>query len=662
MKNTNNRQPQRARTGNRQLKDYSKRMVQTSLPAIIKDGIARKTANKLIAGLGAILIIGTVIFFGPLGQNEYPQLEVYSGPLHFSGQKAYEHLETLVTKYPNRQIGTKNATGSAEWIAAQFQEFGLKTHLEEFHSFGINSNMAQLDGSGFRFSTFCPNDLAEKHTGVNVIGISPGKTQKKIIIGAHRDIIGTVQGAEDNGSGTVTMLELARVLSSEQHYYTYVFVSFDGEEVGLLGSANYVSRQSRQNKNEIALAVSLDMTGFKNANSIGFYEYSSSQGSAPLWTLALGKSVLEAQGLPATYFGHQVLDNATQGNTHNGQAAIAKASWVTAFLKTAFERISGQWSTDSGPFIAQNTPAVGVRVVGVNAQKPRFTQAPIHTQHDTIDQVSPKTLEMAGRFVEQYVKTLGPDMIDSRLNLDSRYFTHLGSTYLSPWIFYGSMLISLVTVMQVPAISLVSLGHKRRRGLYSLFRLERNRLMGIPAISLLAAAVWQCYRFESLHTASFWIPALLWVVLIFGGTLAIRIIRGKTVKKNVKGEEMEHNSEVQTTASNILLGGQSHGFSIQQVMLDLLLGLSFVLEALFFNIFIALASVAIPMFALNRLNGLRHNRKWVSIIALIIWTLFYVMLQTFILAPYGFTLGSIRIFLAMFIGQALWMYMIIYAH
>lgn len=88
-------------------------------------------------------------------------------------------------------------------------------------------------------------------TLTNVIGIVPGRDpvlrKELILVGAHRDHFGQqagllFPGADDNASGTSVMLELARMLSQSATApkRTILFVSFDGEERGLLGSSLYV--------------------------------------------------------------------------------------------------------------------------------------------------------------------------------------------------------------------------------------------------------------------------------------------------------------------------------------------------------------------------------------------------------------------------------------
>ncbi len=87
----------------------------------------------------------------------------------------------------------------------------------------------------------------------NVISILPGKdpahAEDAIVIGAHRDHFGRqggllFAGADDNASGTAVLLEVARVLTARPTTpaRAIVFVSFSGEEQGLLGSTLYVNQ------------------------------------------------------------------------------------------------------------------------------------------------------------------------------------------------------------------------------------------------------------------------------------------------------------------------------------------------------------------------------------------------------------------------------------
>lgn len=87
----------------------------------------------------------------------------------------------------------------------------------------------------------------------NVLGFIPGSNPdmatEAIVIGAHRDHFGKqagllFPGADDNASGTAVMLEVARALAAlpVKPKRTLLFLSFSGEEYGLLGSRLYVER------------------------------------------------------------------------------------------------------------------------------------------------------------------------------------------------------------------------------------------------------------------------------------------------------------------------------------------------------------------------------------------------------------------------------------
>ena len=69
---------------------------------------------------------------------------------------------------------------------------------------------------------------------------------KPIILGAHWDVVANTTGFNDNGSGMVALLETIRVVMSAKCFkptHTIIFVAFDSEESGSVGSYEYVRRQ-----------------------------------------------------------------------------------------------------------------------------------------------------------------------------------------------------------------------------------------------------------------------------------------------------------------------------------------------------------------------------------------------------------------------------------
>src|SRR6266478_1672606 len=110
----------------------------------------------------------------------------------------------------------------------------------------------------------------------NVLAYLPGKTDEYVIIGAHYDHLGhgyydslapsqigqIHPGADDNASGTAGVLELARLLApmKGQLQRGILFASFAGEELGLLGSAEWVKEPTLPLGKAVAM-LNMDMIG-----------------------------------------------------------------------------------------------------------------------------------------------------------------------------------------------------------------------------------------------------------------------------------------------------------------------------------------------------------------------------------------------------------------
>jgi hypothetical protein len=113
----------------------------------------------------------------------------------------------------------------------------------------------------------------------NVVGILEGSDPKLkdeyIVVGAHYDHLGmggegsgtrkmdTVavhNGADDNASGVAAVIETAEKIKGKKLKRSVIFVAFDGEEAGLLGSGNFVKKSPVDIK-KIDLMINFDMVG-----------------------------------------------------------------------------------------------------------------------------------------------------------------------------------------------------------------------------------------------------------------------------------------------------------------------------------------------------------------------------------------------------------------
>ncbi len=127
-------------------------------------------------------------------------------------------------------------------------------------------------------------DVQTIHATVNnVIAYLPGKTDEYVIVGAHYDHLGRGTfdslapsqigqihpGADDNASGTAGVLELARILSplKGQLPRGILFMSYAGEELGLLGSAAWAKDPTKPLDKAVAM-LNMDMIGRIKDNKV----------------------------------------------------------------------------------------------------------------------------------------------------------------------------------------------------------------------------------------------------------------------------------------------------------------------------------------------------------------------------------------------------------
>jgi hypothetical protein len=160
--------------------------------------------------------------------------------LRVSKDSLHAYLEIL-RGFKTRNSGsdtissTKGIGAARNWIYKKFQQFSL-----------VNEN--RLLPSFLRFDmAICGNN---RHK--DVIAVLPGTdtTDKSIVlIEGHMDsrcasLCDTAclaEGMEDNGSGTVLVMELARVMSRYSYKHTIVFMATTAEEQGLFGAAAFAN-------------------------------------------------------------------------------------------------------------------------------------------------------------------------------------------------------------------------------------------------------------------------------------------------------------------------------------------------------------------------------------------------------------------------------------
>jgi subtilisin-like proprotein convertase family protein len=140
---------------------------------------------------------------------------------------------------------------AAQFILERFQSYGLQARYMDYRTNGTNVLATKL---GTRY----PN--------------------RQYIICAHYDDMPSgplAPGADDNGSGTCAVIEAARLIAPFNFDYTIIFIAFDEEELGLIGSHAYAD--SAYNRGDSILGViNLDMITWDGNNDYLFSIYSNS--------------------------------------------------------------------------------------------------------------------------------------------------------------------------------------------------------------------------------------------------------------------------------------------------------------------------------------------------------------------------------------------------
>ncbi|KAK7957078.1 uncharacterized protein PG986_006300 [Apiospora aurea] len=158
----------------------------------------------------------------------------------------------------------------------------MREHLEKFTSFHTRyykSDYGRQSSNTIKDAGADKHGVSAKHFthswGQNsVIATIPGQSNSTVVIGAHQDSINlwfpsmlAAPGADDDGSGTVTILEAFRVLLQSEDIIkgkapnTIEFHWYSAEEGGLLGSQAIFSDYA-QNKRVVKAMLQQDMTGF----------------------------------------------------------------------------------------------------------------------------------------------------------------------------------------------------------------------------------------------------------------------------------------------------------------------------------------------------------------------------------------------------------------
>ncbi len=242
----------------------------------------------------------------------------------------------------------------------------------------------------------------------NVIGVLEGKgplANETIVVGAHYDHLGyggaggslarikrmeIHHGADDNGSGTTAVMELARRLAAipDREGRRIVFMTFSGEELGLYGSAHYAKNPLYPLK-DTAFMLNLDMVGRLKADKDPKREQLLTEGLGTgkgfeklvdewnkKWDFDLKKTAAAIpysdhysfykEKVPVLFFWtgyhpdyHRPTDTADKINVPGMRRIVDVAEEVLVYFSTLKERPTWQEVKSTGPRPGRNGPTLG---------------------------------------------------------------------------------------------------------------------------------------------------------------------------------------------------------------------------------------------------------------------------------------------------------------
>lgn len=237
-------------------------------------------------------------------------------------------LDTLSTKLHTRSSATPQFDTACQYALGVFQSLGLSASLDPFTAAG--------------------------HAMTNVVAIKTGTLypSRIVIISGHLDSTSPspstlAPGAEDNGSGSVGVLEAARLLANLPCESTIHFILFAGEEQGLYGSKHYATT-AQTGGWDIRGMLTMDMIGYNDPSGVDLWIEGFHLGTSSVWLMNQFKTNAE------TYCG------------------------LTTYL------YPGEgWGSDHEPFHAKGFPAV------LAIENEYDSYACYHQTCDTVDKLDP---------------------------------------------------------------------------------------------------------------------------------------------------------------------------------------------------------------------------------------------------------------------------------
>lgn len=284
----------------------------------------------------AAVLFGLALLVSVLGPGPTTASDPRKSGSRFDGAAALRHVARVVDLGP-RPAGSAAAERARAYITRELRAAGAEVRVEPFDADTPHGRLRMA----------------------NVVGVLPGRRSDVIMIGGHYDTkwFSDIRfvGANDGGSSTGLLIELARALGGERHEYTYWIVFLDGEEARV----NWTPRDSLYGSRHLAADLA------------------------------------KRKRLPRAVIIVDMIGDRDLGI----QREAAATPWLTELIWTSARRLGyGTYfladtlavEDDHVPFLRAGVPATLLI---------DFDFPPWHTADDTLDKVSAQSLQIVGDVV-----------------------------------------------------------------------------------------------------------------------------------------------------------------------------------------------------------------------------------------------------------------------
>lgn len=311
------------------------------------DRLRRLTRVRLMALLMLILFSISAVACQPAwAPSDVSEAEIQHLLELYEHEQMMSWVKDLTSEaFGGREAGTEYEDLAGDYIIDLLQSFGLEPWRE-----------AGFDDYRQAFSIPSSEETAE-----NIIAVLPGESSDKyVLIGAHYDHIGTINGelhpgADDNAVGTAAVLEIARIFSESGFtpQYSVVFVLFGAEEKGLIGSQILAQHLQEKKLAQNVVLLNLDVIAGVSGNTLVVYD--------------------------SRFKGNKIW------------AKRAKEEAVASGVQASIEgRLAG--GVDSMAFTMRSIPAITLVWGNLRDEHPH-----LHTPNDTFENLNPEIVDMASR-------------------------------------------------------------------------------------------------------------------------------------------------------------------------------------------------------------------------------------------------------------------------